>query len=353
MNPRLSSAASQSRLESTVKDCLEALLNDLQNTTAVLKRANLSSKYQQDQEPIYEPQRATVSTMAGSTSTHVHHDLQDLEQLLDDYTAQRGRQAAAGRPTVESLLGELDNAVPNGDDRPPTATKELDNVMSSLSEIKVSSSSRSNVNGEGSYARPVRSQRAYANATDGNQLDSMLGNLQNDLSKHGITTIPKGDCAACNKSIVGQVVIALGKMWHPEHFCCAHCGDELGHRNFFERSGRAYCENDYHNLFSPRCAYCNGPIKDKCVTAMDKTWHPEHFICAHCGKEFGDEGYHERDGRPFCRKDFFSSFAPRCRGCQRAITNNYITALNSQWHPECFVCQAYETVFEDWKHGSG
>lgn len=58
------------------------------------------------------------------------------------------------------------------------------------------------------------------------------------------------------------MVIALGKMWHPEHFLCAHCGEELGHRNFFERSSRAYCENDYHNLFSPRCAYCNGPIKD-------------------------------------------------------------------------------------------
>ena len=336
---------------------LKALLHDLQNTTAVLKRANLSSKYQQNsnQEPIYEPQKATVSTMAGSTSaTRVHHGLQDLEQLLDDYTAQRGRQAAVGRPTVESLLGELDNAVPNGEDRPSTTTKDLDNVMTSLSEFKVSSSSRTNMNGDASYARPVRSQRLMDNNVgDGSRLDSMLGSLQSDLSKHGITTIPKGDCAACNKSIVGQVVIALGKMWHPEHFSCSHCGEELGHRNFFERSGRAYCEGDYHNLFSPRCAYCNGPIKDKCVTAMEKTWHPEHFICAHCGKEFGDEGFHEKEGRPYCRRDFFSSFAPRCRGCQKPITNNYITALNSQWHPECFVCQAYETAFEDWKHGSG
>lgn len=35
-------------------------------------------------------------------------------------------------------------------------------------------------------------------------------------------------------------------------------------------------EPDYHNLFSPRCAYCNGAILDKCVTALDKTWHTEH-----------------------------------------------------------------------------
>lgn len=97
---------------------------------------------------------------------------------------------------------------------------------------------------------------------DSSQLDSMLGSLQENMNKHGIHTIPKGDCASCGKSIVGQVIIALGKMWHPEHYVCFHCGEEIGHRNFFERAGKAYCENDYHDLFSPRCAYCNGPIRD-------------------------------------------------------------------------------------------
>lgn len=59
-----------------------------------------------------------------------------------------------------------------------------------------------------------------------------------------------------------QVITALGKTWHPEHFTCTHCNQELGTRNFFEREGHPYCEPDYHNLFSPRCAYCNGPILD-------------------------------------------------------------------------------------------
>lgn len=40
---------------------------------------------------------------------------------------------------------------------------------------------------------------------DINQLDTMLGTLTSDMSKHGISTIPKGDCANCNKTIVGQV----------------------------------------------------------------------------------------------------------------------------------------------------
>jgi hypothetical protein len=59
-----------------------------------------------------------------------------------------------------------------------------------------------------------------------------------------------------------KVVTALGKTWHPEHFCCAHCRKELGSKNFYEREGQPYCEDDYHQLYSPRCAYCNGPILD-------------------------------------------------------------------------------------------
>jgi len=72
---------------------------------------------------------------------------------------------------------------------------------------------------------------------------------------------------------------------------------------------------------------------------LDKTWHPEHFFCAHCGKSFGDDGYHEKDGRPYCREDYFELFAPKCGGCNTAITDNYISALSTQWHPECFVCR--------------
>lgn len=90
----------------------------------------------------------------------------------------------------------------------------------------------------------------------------MLGNLQANMSRQGINTQQKGCCSACDKPIVGQVITALGKTWHPEHFVCNHCQQELGTRNFFERDGFPYCETDYHNLFSPRCAYCNGPILD-------------------------------------------------------------------------------------------
>lgn len=49
-------------------------------------------------------------------------------------------------------------------------------------------------------------------------------------------------------------------------------------------------------------------------------------------------GFHERKGKPYCRQDFIALFAPKCQGCERPLTDNYLSALQGVWHPECFVC---------------
>jgi len=81
------------------------------------------------------------------------------------------------------------------------------------------------------------------------------------------------------------------------------------------------------------------------VTALNKTWHPDHFFCAMCNEKFGDEGFHEYQGKPYCRRDYYNVFAPKCGSCLKPIIDNYISALNAQWHPECFVCRVSEEVF--------
>eukprot|EP00099_Drosophila_melanogaster_P005259 NP_001246090.1 paxillin, isoform K [Drosophila melanogaster] len=393
--------------------------------------------------PGYANQGSLPRQAAGASTGLSELDslLQDLQKIdvpvnystpVSKYNTMNSYATVEERPSVDSLLKELDNAhiyaVPNGSaHKSPTpgrhvtitvretktekltgpdgpvgtveeqivqqkdsytpnhavpgqqvhqaytsqATKELDDLMASLSDFKVSNGTNGIGNGSHpqqhsstvqhqtvtDYARPNKgSQQAHLTQTieettivedsREDQLDSMLGNLQANMSRQGVNTVQKGCCNACEKPIVGQVITALGKTWHPEHFTCNHCSQELGTRNFFERDGFPYCEPDYHNLFSPRCAYCNGAILDKCVTALDKTWHTEHFFCAQCGQQFGEEGFHERDGKPYCRNDYFEMFAPKCNGCNRAIMENYISALNSQWHPDCFVCRDCRQPFQ-------
>ncbi|CAG9860622.1 unnamed protein product [Phyllotreta striolata] len=348
-------------------DELDSLLLDLSNS-----RHNASS----------ENMNGSASPYNGS----LHDSL--TPRSPSNYSKPSSAQSTLNRPTVDSLLEELnageqiytgpkkvvitvketktETGFPGDTDlvsshvtqtAASTATRELDDLMASLSNIKgaeqtgmtedifieeriteVNQGPQHQTVTDHQYAKPIKATRTQS-APPKQNLDSMLGNLQADMSRQGVNTSQKGCCNACDKPIVGQVITALGKTWHPEHFTCAHCSQELGTRNFFEREGKPYCEPDYHNLFSPRCAYCNGPILDKCVTALEKTWHMDHFFCAQCGKQFGEEGFHEREGKPYCRDDYFDMFAPKCGACNRAIMENYISALNAQWHPDCFVCR--------------
>nr|XP_014346817.1 PREDICTED: transforming growth factor beta-1-induced transcript 1 protein [Latimeria chalumnae] len=199
----------------------------------------------------------------------------------------------------------------------------------------------------------------------GGNLDNMLVMLQSDLSRQGISTVAKGVCAACQKPIAGQVVSALDQTWHPEHFVCAHCQREMGGSNFFEKDGLPYCERDYFQLFSPRCGLCNEPILD--VSHPGGKWAlgtqrnmvmPLFETVCQC-EQFGlidfvnvlphrenfSLGFHEKDGKQYCRQDFYEMFATRCKGCTSAILENYISALNALWHPECFVCRECYTPF--------
>lgn len=64
-------------------------------------------------------------------------------------------------------------------------------------------------------------------------------------------------------------------------------------------------------------------------------------------------GFHEKDGKAYCRKDYFDMFAPKCGGCARAILENYISALNTLWHPECFVCRVRSPVASSGEAESG
>jgi len=96
-------------------------------------------------------------------------------------------------------------------------------------------------------------------------------------------------CAACGEQIVGEYVSALGKSWHPEHFVCAHCGRPFPHTTFYEDGGRPYCDGCYAELFCPRCTVCGLPIQSNYI---ENSWgdiycpHHEDELrpCFSCGR---------------------------------------------------------------------
>ncbi|OZJ03339.1 hypothetical protein BZG36_04216, partial [Bifiguratus adelaidae] len=146
-------------------------------------------------------------------------------------------------------------------------------------------------------------------------------------------------CAGCQKAISGIVITAMNKRWHPQCFVCKHCKIALEHVSFFEKDGLPYCHLDYHELFSPRCAYCNTPIEDRCITALGKSYHPGHFFCRECGVPFDEGGFMVHDGHAYCEKDYQRKFGKTCKGCGEYITSEFVHALGGDWHQECFVCE--------------
>eukprot|EP00058_Branchiostoma_floridae_P000970 XP_002586458.1 hypothetical protein BRAFLDRAFT_131557 [Branchiostoma floridae] len=71
---------------------------------------------------------------------------------------------------------------------------------------------------------------------------------------------------------------------------------------------------------------------------------PKDQIAPYVHREVGSfklEGFDNLTSltEPYCEEDFFQYNAPRCRSCSNPITGGFIEAIESTWHPDCFVCQ--------------
>ncbi|XP_073729308.1 LIM domain-binding protein 3a isoform X3 [Misgurnus anguillicaudatus] len=147
-------------------------------------------------------------------------------------------------------------------------------------------------------------------------------------------------CGACNSVIRGPFLVALGRSWHPEEFNCHYCHTSLADVSFVEEQNSVYCENCYGEFFAPTCARCNTKIMGEVMHALRQTWHTTCFVCAACGKPFGNSLFHMEDGEPYCEKDYIALFSTKCHGCDFPVEagDKFIEALGHTWHDTCFVC---------------
>ncbi|XP_055343065.1 transforming growth factor beta-1-induced transcript 1 protein-like isoform X2 [Paramacrobiotus metropolitanus] len=315
---------------------------------------------------VYAPGTRVTHSFEMSEKTMTMSDRDRDSPLRDrsDRSEERSQSPLVSRPKSP---GQHRKMQPGG--RPggaSGATKELDDLMASLNDFKVENNNNQSSNYQatttsrftestqrnytGSSPSPARDVWDKGAVNRGSPLSD--SNHNRDSVDRGGATSRTSDlsdnntCAACNKTVSGQVITALGKVWHIECFRCAHCDTPLRTQPFFEKAGKAYCERDYHELFAMKCQKCKGPIKDTCYTALEASWHPECFCCARCNTAFGEEPFHEREGRPFCDNCYLASFAPQCQGCRKPISGTYLTALDAQWHRDCFVCTDCRKPFE-------
>ncbi|CAF1396917.1 unnamed protein product [Adineta steineri] len=240
--------------------------------------------------------------------------IDDLIETLNDTTE-----------TIKSNSKKKSSSTKHSSKKSP-ATKELEDLMESLSNFKLPPQTTS----PSTHVPPCLSPSSE-------QLPSLKET----------SPVPQQYplCHSCQQPIIGQIITVLDRSYHPEHLRCTACNIEIGRKDFYEKSGKPYCEHDYRRLFAPKCTRCDQPIIDVMITALNRNWHPEHFLCELCQRRVGEDGYHEKDGHAYCRECYMNNFVPKCLGCKQTIVDTYIQALGGHYHKTCFVCQECSQPF--------
>ncbi|XP_055589168.1 transforming growth factor beta-1-induced transcript 1 protein-like [Uranotaenia lowii] len=100
------------------------------------------------------------------------------------------------------------------------------------------------------------------------------------------------------------------KKYGPQNKCGERedCRQPFSGGSFFDHEGLPYCETHYHAKRGSLCAGCSKPITGRCITAMFKKFHPEHFVCAFCLKQLNKGTFKEQNDKPYCHQCFDKLF---------------------------------------------
>ncbi|XP_059478492.1 PDZ and LIM domain protein Zasp isoform X7 [Neocloeon triangulifer] len=176
--------------------------------------------------------------------------------------------------------------------------------------------------------------------------EPQITKLRDDVSKKEYPV-----CITCSKEITrGPFITAMGKTWCPDHFICvnAQCQRPLQDCGFVEEKGDLYCEFCFEQFLAPACDKCRKKIKGDCLNAIGKHFHPECFNCAYCGKLFGNSPFFLEDGLPYCEGDWNELFTTKCFACGFPIEagDRWVEALNNNYHSQCFNCTSCKKNLE-------
>lgn len=84
------------------------------------------------------------------------------------------------------------------------------------------------------------------------------------------------------------------------------------------------------------CKQCGQQIWGRYVTALGATWHPEHFVCAGCGRPFSGAEYMVHEGRPYHTECYRDLVAPRCAACGKPLVGQYLVHEGRSYHADCY-----------------
>ncbi|KAL8180455.1 UNVERIFIED_CONTAM: LIM/homeobox protein Lhx5 [Gekko kuhli] len=118
-------------------------------------------------------------------------------------------------------------------------------------------------------------------------------------------------CAGCERPILDRFLLnVLDRAWHIKCVQCCECKCNLTEK-CFSREGKLYCKNDFFRRFGTKCAGCAQGISpsDLVRKARSKVFHLNCFTCMVCNKQLstGEELYIIDENKFVCKDDYLSS----------------------------------------------
>uniref|UniRef100_A0A5S6QN20 Actin-binding LIM protein 1 n=1 Tax=Trichuris muris TaxID=70415 RepID=A0A5S6QN20_TRIMR len=182
-------------------------------------------------------------------------------------------------------------------------------------------------------------------------------------------------CAVCNQFIEGDVTNFLEKSFHPNCFKCDRCRRVIPAGSVTRTEKENLCQKCAESLKSPTdgpsvtqdslvvphdgldltdsmsspavCAACDQCISSgQVLLALDTQWHTWCFKCTVCHCVLHGE-YMEKDGLPYCVRDYDLQFGIKCHECNKYISGRVLQAGNFHFHPNCARCSRCEAPFLD------
>lgn len=118
-------------------------------------------------------------------------------------------------------------------------------------------------------------------------------------------------CAGCDRPILDRFLLnVLDRAWHVRCVQCTDCNSTLTDK-CFSRDGKLYCRSDFYRRFGTKCSGCHHGISpsDLVRRARKKVFHLKCFTCMVCQKELstGEELYVLDEHKFICKEDYLSS----------------------------------------------
>merc|ERR1711892_560327 len=114
---------------------------------------------------------------------------------------------------------------------------------------------------------------------------------------HKEVALPK--CSSCRQPLQSGSVSVMGCSFHPQCFTCSVCGDPITGNYIPKEGGKFICEKDFQKT-EDACAVCGEAMVGRVLSAVNKQFHPACFRCCGCNKGLEGMPFYNLEGEQTC-----------------------------------------------------